>query len=207
MLPKSNRDMNDRRVPGAIWELFFLIFCMEEIKNKEFSERVQYIIENFELLTRSLNLKILWWWRILGLMGLALLMVIGYVFCPTSSHLVVLGFIGLFLLCGWMIGSYYIQRGIVQSSNIMLEYKELTDLKLYIADVLLTDAIEIKARGSYSRDRLQEIKALCELLRTQEGIEKATSILKAFDLNLNDIQWMEGSKTGIRIIEENGKKE
>lgn len=89
----------------------------------------------------------------------------------------------------------------------MLEYKELTDLKLYIADALLTDAIEIKARGSYSRDRLREIKALCELLRTQEGIEKATSILKAFDLNLNDIQWMEGSKTGIRIIEENGKKE
>ena len=198
--------MNGRRVPGAIWELFFLIFCMEEIKNKEFSERVQYIIENFELLTRSLNLKILWWWRIIGLICLALLMVIGYVFCPTSPQLVVLGFIGLFLLCGWMIGSYYIQRGIIQSSNIMLEYKELTDLKLYIADMLLTDAIEIKARGSYSRDRLQEIKALCELLKTQEGIEKATSILKALDLNLNDIQWMEGSKTGIRIVEEDGKE-
>lgn len=179
---------------------------MEEIKNKEFSERVQYIIENFELLTRSLNLKILWWWRILGLIGLALLIIIGYVFCSTSAQLVVLGFTGLFLLCGWMIGSYYIQRGIVQSSNIMLEYKELTDLKLYIADVLLTDAIEIKARGTYSRDRLLEIKTLCELLRTQEGIKKATSILKALDLNLNDIQWMEGSKTGIRIVEEDGKE-
>ena len=83
---------------------------MEEIKNKEFSERVQYIIENFEFLIKGFNLKILWWWRIMGLIGLALLIIIGYVFCSTSAQLVVLGFIGLFLLCGWMIVNYHIQR-------------------------------------------------------------------------------------------------
>lgn len=171
------------------------------MKDNKYKEKVQYTIENIGSLVGDLNTKILWWWRITGLACLSLLMVIGYVFCSTSAHLVILGFVGLFLLCGWMIGNYYIQKRMIQGFNFTLEYKELTDLKLYIADSFLTDAIEIKARGSYSRDRLSEIKALCELLRTPEGIEKATSTLKALDLNLNDIQWLEGSKTGIRVVE------
>jgi hypothetical protein len=82
-----------------------------------------------------------------------------------------------------------------------LEYKELISLKLYIVDSLITEAIEIKARGSYSRDKLQEIKELCENLKTEEGIKKAETILKALDINLSDIKWTDGSKTGIKIVE------
>ena len=177
-----------------------------ENDNNEYFEKLRYTIESFEFSLENFNTKILWWSKAIGVVGLILLMTVGYVFYSTIIYLMVLGITRIFLFCGWIIGYYYIKKKIIQESNLTLEYRELVDLKLYIADVLLTDAIEIKARGSYSRDRLQEIKALCELLRTQEGIEKATSILKAFDLNLNDIQWMEGSKTGIRIVEENGKE-
>ena len=203
MLPKSNRDMNDERVPRDIDcsrnPSFYFNEIMED--NSKYLEKIQFTIENLEFLISNFNTKILLWWKIGGLIGLGLLMIIGYIFCTTTTHLVVLGFTGLFLLCGWMVGKYIIQRKAVQSFNFTLEYKELGNLKLYISDMFLTEAIEIKAKGSYSRDRLSEIKTLCELLKTSEGIEKAISILKALDLNLNDIQWLEGTSTGIKISE------
>jgi hypothetical protein len=205
VLPKLNRDINDRGVPRENYSgnSSFKFFNMEEEKRRDdYLEGIQFIIENLEYLIGDINTKILWWWKIGGLVGLALLMIIGYTFCTVSSHLIVLGFTSLFLFCGWMIGNYYIRKRTLQSSNFTLEYKEITDLKVYIADIFLTDAIEIKARGSYSRDRLSEIKSLCELLRTPEGMEKAASILKALDINLNDIQWMEGNKIGIKKVEE-----
>ncbi len=158
------------------------------MENNEYLEKIQYNIESFEFSMGGYSTKILWWWKIGGLIGLSLLLVIGYIFCTTTSHLVILGFVGLLLLCGWVIGNYCIKKNTVWNSKFVLEYRELADLKLYIADMFLTDAIEAKARGTYSRDRLSEIKALYELLKTSEGIEKANSILKALDFNLNDIQ-------------------
>ena len=154
----------------------------------EFQERVKYTLENLELLLGKVNEKLIWWWRITGLAVLSLLFIIGYVFCETSGHLIVLGFSGLVLLCGWFIGDLLIKKKSIQDFNFSLEYQELVDLKLYIADSFLTDAIEIKARGGYSRDKLSEIKKLCELLKTPEGMKKVESVLKALDINLNDIQ-------------------
>jgi len=128
-------------------------------------------------------------------------MIIGYTFCKTSGHLVILSFVGLFLMCIWFIIDNIIKKKIITDHNFILEYKELISLKLYIVDSLITEAIEIKARGSYSRDKLQEIKELCENLKTEEGIKKAETILKALDINLSDIKWTDGSKTGIKIVE------
>lgn len=158
------------------------------MENNEYLEKIRYNIESFEFSIGGYSTKILWWWRIGGLIGLSLLLVIGYIFCTTTSHLVILGFVGLLLLCGWVIGNYYIKKNIIWSSKFALEYRELVDLKIYIADMFLTDAIEAKARGAYSRDRLSEIRDLYKLLKTSEGIEKVNSILKALDFNLNDIQ-------------------
>lgn len=158
------------------------------MENNEYLEKIRYNIESFEFSIGGYSTKILWWWRIGGLIGLSLLLVIGYIFCMTTSHLVILGFVGLLLLCGWVIGNYYIKKNIIWSSRFALEYRELVDLKIYIADIFLTDAIEAKARGAYSRDRLSEIRDLYKLLKTSEGIEKVNSILKALDFNLNDIQ-------------------
>ena len=158
------------------------------MENNEYLEKIRYNIESFEFSMGGYSTKILWWWRIGGLIGLSLLLVIGYIFCTTTSHLIILGFVGLLLLCGWMIGNYYIKKNVMWNSRFALEYRELVDLKIYIADMFLTDAIEAKARGAYSRDRLSEIRALYGLLKTSEGIEKVNSILKALDFNLNDIQ-------------------
>lgn len=170
------------------------------MENNEYLEKIEYVLGNLTNIQESSNTKILWWWRIAGLILLGLLMIIGYVFCTTSGHLVVLGFTGLFLMCIWFIIDNIIKKRIITDQNFILEYKELSDLKLYIADSFITEAIEIKAKGSYSRDKLQEIKELCESLSTEEGIKKAETILKALDINLSDIKWIDGSKTGIKVV-------
>ena len=171
------------------------------MENNEYLEKLEYVLGNLTSVQESFNMKILWWWRVAGLTLLGFLMVIGYTFCTTSGHLVVLGFAGLFLMCIWFIIDNVIKRRDIMDQNFILEYRELVDLKLYISDSFITETIEIKAKGSYSRDKLQEIKELCEGLNTEEGIKKAETILKALDINLSDIKWMEGSKTGIKVVE------
>jgi len=181
------------------WELFFLIkYNMEE--ENEYLEKIEYILGNLSLSLEELNSKILWWWKIIGLVFLGFLLVVGYVFCTTSGHLVVLGFVGIILMCGWFIINSIIKKKIMMDQNFIIEFREMTEIKLYIIDSFITSAIEIKAKGSYSRDKLQEIKDLCESLNTEEGVRKAETILKALDINLSDIKWMEGNKTGIRVV-------
>lgn len=168
----------------------------------EHQEKTKFILESLENSLRKIDERLIWWWRITGLIVLGFLLLVGYVFCETSGQLIVLGFCGLILMCGWIIVDLIIKKKSIQDFNFSLEYQELVDLKLYISDLFLTEAIEIKARGGYSRDKLIEIKTLYEYLKTSEGKEKAESILKALDINLNDIQWAEGSKTGIRVMKD-----
>jgi hypothetical protein len=182
-----------------IWELL-MFYGMDEINIVEES---RHKIGNLENLLNDFNKKIIGWWRIFGLALISLLLVIGYVFCSTSGQLVVLVFSGFLLMSGWFVINNILLKKFSQDMNFLLEYQELIKANIYKGDSFILEAIESCARGNYSRDKLQDLKYLCESLNTIEGLRRAETLLKSLDINLNDIQWIEGSKTGIRVIDEN----
>ena len=153
--------------------------CMEKVN-------LFVILNRIDEFIRKSNEKVLQTWKIVGILVLGICILGGVVFCRNVIHVALLVLIIFLLASLWYYKFQLILRSMETTRDGIRMCMSIEKIRLYLKDLILSEAFKIRAENSDSRDKMSELNTMYESIETLENIVYTEEIMKRQGLSFND---------------------